>query len=146
LAQHSSTSTPDSNLLQRALARWENEGGSLPKGSKLSKAWAKGEAPLPKISEAELAALHVRVIALESLVISLLACAPEERLELARQMAPYISPRTGSAPHALTIHAADHILDLINRACRLRSGNNTRSGRPKTVRAATAGGWRRSRR
>jgi hypothetical protein len=47
------------------------------------------------MSNAELVALRVRVIALENLVISLLATESNQQLELAHEMAAYISPRPG---------------------------------------------------
>ena len=46
----------------------------------------------------------------------------EIRVVLAREMAPYISPRPGSTPHPLTTRAADHMVDLVERASRFRSG------------------------
>ena len=70
------------------------------------------------MGEAELVLLHVRVIALENLVIALLAGASDRQLELACKMAPLISPRPGSTSHPLTIRAADHMADLLNRASR----------------------------
>jgi hypothetical protein len=63
-------------------------------------------------------ALHIRVIALENLVIFLLAAASDQQLELAREMAPYISPRPGFTPHPLTTHAVVDMIDLLERASR----------------------------
>jgi hypothetical protein len=54
---------------------------------------AEDQIPVPKMANAELVALHIRVIALENLVIALLAGASDRQLELARDMAPYIAPR-----------------------------------------------------
>ena len=70
------------------------------------------------MAAAELVALHIRVIALENLVIFLLAAASDQQLELAREMAPYISPRPGFTPHPLTTHAVVHMIDLLERASR----------------------------
>jgi hypothetical protein len=53
----------------------------------------------PPLTNAELVQLRIRVIALENLVIALLAQAPDRQLTLARGMALYISPRAGFAPH-----------------------------------------------
>jgi len=72
----------------------------------------------PPLTNAELVQLRIRVIALENLVIALLAKAPEQQLALARGMATYISPRTGYTPHAVTLRAADEMLSLIDRADR----------------------------
>ena len=52
----------------------------------------------PALSNAELVQLRVRVIALENMVIALLANAPPEQQALAREMASYISPRPGYTP------------------------------------------------
>jgi hypothetical protein len=75
---------------------------------------------MPSNNAAELGALHIRVIALENLVISLLATASDRQLEQAREMARYISPRPGFAHHPLTTHAAAHMVDLVERAARFR--------------------------
>jgi hypothetical protein len=71
---------------------------------------------VPPLTNTELVQLRVRVIALENLVISLLADASDRQLEHAREMAAYISPRPGVTHHALTIHAAAHMVDLVERA------------------------------
>jgi len=55
------------------------------------------------------------VIALENLVIALLAEAPDRQLAVAREMAAYISPRPGFTHHPLTIQAATHMVELIDR-------------------------------
>jgi hypothetical protein len=70
------------------------------------------------LTNAELAQLCIRVIALENLVIALLAEAPDRQLALARGMATYISPRTGFTPHPVTLRAADEMLSLVDRADR----------------------------
>ena len=72
------------------------------------------------MSNADLVALRVRVIALENLLISVLATASEQQLEQARDMAGYISPRPAFTQHPLTIHAAAHMIDLIERSSRFR--------------------------
>ena len=105
---------------QQSLLRWDNEGGAGPCGAQMAPALVKDRVGVP-MGEAELEALHVRVIALENLVIALLADASDRQLELAREMAPYISPRPGFTPHRPTTHAAAHMVDLIERACRFRS-------------------------
>jgi len=85
-------------------------------------ALVEGEAPMPKMGEAEMGALHIRVIALENLVIALLAEASDRQLELARDMVRYIAPREGFTHHPLTTHAAAHMVDLVERSARFRSG------------------------
>ncbi len=71
------------------------------------------EAPL---ANAELVQLQIRVIALENLVVALLAQGSVEQLQLARDMAVYISPREGFTPHPLTIHAAAQMVHFVERA------------------------------
>lgn len=72
------------------------------------------------LTNAELVQLQVRVIALENLVIALLACAVDETPNLARAMAAYMSPRPGFTPHHLTLQAAAQINHLVNRSDLLR--------------------------
>ena len=72
------------------------------------------------LTQAEQTQLHVRVIALENLVIALLASATEHQLSCAREMAAYILPRPGYTPHRLTIHAAARMISLIDGAGHLR--------------------------
>ncbi len=72
------------------------------------------------LSNAELVQLRVRVVALENLVISLLAATPT-RPTLASEMALHISPRNGFTEHPLTLHAAGLMNHLIQRADRFRA-------------------------
>ena len=112
------TETPkEATQRQRALSRWDNEGGA---GPAVAPAADKEQIPTPEMSNADLVTLRVRVIALENLLISLLATASDDQLELAREMAGYISPRPGFTQHPLTTHAAVHMIDLIERSSRFR--------------------------
>ncbi|MGH8144359.1 MAG: hypothetical protein ACREU3_10570 [Steroidobacteraceae bacterium] len=95
---------------QMALSGWDREAG-VPSG---------GLSGVPPLTDSEVLHLRVRVIALENLVISLLATAADHQLDLAREMAAYISPRPGFTPHPLTIHAAHQILDLVERVRHFR--------------------------
>jgi len=106
---------------QRALSRWNDEGGAEPDGPQTAPDAVWEQPLLPKMGDAEFEALHVRVIALENLVIALLTVASDRQLELAREMASYIAPRAGYTRHKLTIHAAGHITDIVERAVRFRS-------------------------
>jgi hypothetical protein len=72
------------------------------------------------LANAELVQLRIRVIALENLVIAMLAEAPDRQLTLARGMACHISPRAGFTPHPITLRAADEMLSLVDRAGRYR--------------------------
>ena len=114
------TNKPDSSRQhQTALSRWDNEGGA---GPRPQEGLISGEAQseVPQLTNAELVQLRIRVIALENLVITLLAEASDRQLDLAREMAAYISPRPGFTHHPLTIHAAAHMIDLVERADHFR--------------------------
>ena len=108
----------DFTLRQHALARWENEGGTTVPidGSRVGGA---EQTHIPEMTNAEMVALRVRVIALD--LISLLATATGHQLKLIREMADYISPRPGFTAHPLTIHAAEHMVDLVDRSMRFRT-------------------------
>ncbi|MEJ7685712.1 MAG: hypothetical protein WKG52_01195 [Variovorax sp.] len=73
------------------------------------------------LTNAELVQLQVRVIALENLVIALLAEATPRTTDLARAMAADISPRPGCTPHHLTIHAAAQMVHLVERSALFRN-------------------------
>lgn len=99
----------------RALSRWDNEGGasaSVPHRT---------DADIPDLTNAELVQLRIRVIALENLVIAVLADGSDRQLQVAREMAGYISPRPGFTQHPLTTQAADHMTDLVDRAVHFRT-------------------------
>ncbi len=80
-------------------------------------------ADIPHLTNAELVQLRVRVIALEILVIALLAEAGDRQITLAQEMAAYVSPRPGFTHHPLTTHAASHMIDLVERSGQFRSVN-----------------------
>ncbi len=105
-----------SQLRERALARWDNEGGAGPEGPQEVRLAPDAAAGVPELGNAELVQLQVRMIALENLVIALLSRASPQQLELVREMAAYISPRPGFTPHRLTIHAAAQMVHLVERA------------------------------
>jgi len=117
--QNSDTSS-DWNQRQRALSRWDNEGGAGPDGPAADSALDKERRAIPDLTNAELVTLRIRVIALENLMICFLATASDQQLKLAQEMAGYISPRSGFTQHPLTIHAAAHMDDLVNRALHFR--------------------------
>ncbi len=114
---------------EMALSRWDNEGGAVSQGPQEvsqgpQELLGSGEleSEIPQLTNAELVQLRVRVIALENLVIALLAQASDRQLDFAREMAAYISPRAGFSPHPLTTHATAHMLDLVERAGHFRAG------------------------
>ncbi len=120
----------DANTLrQKALARWDNEGGAGPDGPQKHDPSSSIIDDMPPPTDAELVQLRARVIALENLMITLLAETSDTQRDLARDMAAYISPRPGSTRHPLTIHAARQMLTMIERAEHFR-GTMPTDGKP----------------
>jgi hypothetical protein len=105
---------------QRALQRWDNEGGAGPGRLPAEESLEAAAGSTPPLNNAELVQLHIRVIALENLVIALLAQATDAQLELVRDMAAYISPRPGFTPHPLTLGAAGEMMSLVDRSSHFR--------------------------
>lgn len=99
---------------RRALSRWDNVGGAKAPAAHAVRADA------PDMTNAELVHLHIRVIALENILLAVLAEGSDRQLAVAREMAGYISPRPGFTQHPLTVQAADHITDLVDRAVHFR--------------------------
>jgi hypothetical protein len=91
---------------QAGLSRWDYEDAD-PRDPQID---------VPDLTNAELVQLRVRVIALENLVIALLAEGSDRPQAIIREMATYISPRPGFTPHPLTLQAAAHMVQLVNRA------------------------------
>jgi len=112
---------------QLALSRWENEGGALAMHRRVTAGHP--ARPAAASTAAELAQLRIRVIALENLLIALLANVSDRQLDLAREMAAYISPRPGYTPHSLTIHAAAQMVHLVERADHFRDAAPSRGAR-----------------
>lgn len=75
-------STPKTAFLQRqkALSRWDNEGGAYSDTA---------QADIPTLTDVELVHLQRRVIALENLIIALLAEGSDKQFEVAQEMAAY---------------------------------------------------------
>jgi hypothetical protein len=116
-------------LRQRALSRWDNEGGASRRGREENAINGNAElTDIPLLSNAEVVHLRIRVIALENLMIALFAEASDRQIAVAREMAAFVAPRPGFTHHPLTIHAACHMIDLIERAAPFRSaGRDERS-------------------
>lgn len=112
---HSEPSLGLAERRRRALSRWDNEGGS-PASSECEKS-----ADIPDLTNAELVQLRIRVIALENLMIAVLAEGSERQREMAVEMAAQIAPRPGYTQHPLTVQAADHMTDLVHRAVHFRT-------------------------
>ena len=78
-------------------------------------------ADIPDMTNTDIVNLRVRVIALENLMIAILAEGSDRQRQMAADMASYISPRPGFTPHALTVKAAVHMTELVDRAVQLRT-------------------------
>lgn len=117
---------PDEPLAERslqrhqALSRWENEGGPVGREGQVTSIEDDGLADAPALSNTELVQLRIRVIAIENLLIALLARAPGEQRDLVLEMAEYISPRPGFTHHPMTMRAAEQMLGLLERSGRFR--------------------------
>jgi hypothetical protein len=103
-----------------ALSRWDNEGGAGLHGSQDESPSNAAQSAAPALTNSELVQLRVRVIALENVVISLLAQSSDHQLDRVRDVAAYIVPRPGFTPHPLTIHAAAEMVHLVERARHFR--------------------------
>lgn len=106
---------------QIALSKWDTEGGTESTLMKRGLASGAELSDVPPLTHAELIHLRVRIIALENMVITLLAQTSGQQLELAREMASYISPRPGFTQHPLTLHAAHQMIDLVDRTKHFRA-------------------------
>ena len=105
----------------KALSRWDNEGGAGPNGPQLYHTAEGKHADNPFFTDTEIVQLRVRVIALENLVIALLAHSSDHAQATAREMANYILPKPGATQHRLTTHAATHMIDLLDRSKHFRN-------------------------
>lgn len=108
------SNTEDASFKQRqkALSTWDNEGGASLDDAHVD---------IPDLTNTELVHLRVRVIALENMIITLLAEGSDRQLEVAREMATYIQPRAGFTQHPLTIKAARQMNDMVSRAAHFRT-------------------------
>lgn len=139
---HAGDPTPE-QLRQEELARWDGEGGAGPLGRQEALVSGQdalvsgnGELAQPDLAHtgqnsaasapadlrnAEVVQLRIRVIALENLVVALLAGASAQRLDLVREMAAYISPRSGVTRHPLTLRASVQMNHLVGQAGHFRT-------------------------
>lgn len=74
----------------------------------------------PILTNDDLVLLRVRVIALENILIAVLAEGSERQRQTARDMSDALSTQPGSARHPLTIRAAHHMVGLVHRAAHAR--------------------------
>ena len=80
MARESRFSSNDPAQRLQALSRWDNEGGAIPVGPFVNSASGAEPIDIPELTNAELVALRIRVIALENLLISLLSTASDHQL------------------------------------------------------------------
>lgn len=99
--------------IEAALSRWENEGGTIAQIPSLD-----GVVSLEMhlSLRTELDHLRIRMIAIENLLITLLAQADDQPRDMGREMATYISPRPGFTRHHKTLEAAAQMRHLVKRA------------------------------
>jgi tellurite resistance-related uncharacterized protein len=101
---------------EMAFSKWENEGGAILGRPQDPSSSGDEQSEVRELTNTELVLLRIRVIALENLVLALLADASDRQLDLAREMAAFISPRPGFTHHPLTVHAAAQMIHLVERA------------------------------
>lgn len=102
---------------ETALSRWENEGGAFAQIRSLD-CVVSLESHLSM--RTELDQLRIRMIAIENLLITLLAQADDQPREMGYEMATYISPRPGYTAHHKTLEAARQMRHLVKRARHFR--------------------------
>ncbi len=107
-------------LRHRALSRWDDEGGAIVAVAVADEA----HEDAPDMTNAELVLLRVRVIALENVLIAVLAEGSDRQRQTALEMADVISPRVGFTQHPLTTRAAQHMSNLVERANRVRAAQS----------------------
>ena len=110
---------------EASVSRWDTDGSTEPVNLQRGLLSSAELPEVPELSNTDLVHLRIRVIALENMVISLLALASKEQLYLARELATYIFPRPGFTQHPLTVRAAHQMIDLIERAQHFRDTSPT---------------------
>lgn len=105
---------PSTDPRRNALSRWDDDGGAI------APMQDKDVINRHQLTNAELVHLRIRVIALENMMIAVLAEGSDRQLEVARAMAEFITPRPGFTQHPLTLQAAKHMTDFIDRAIHFR--------------------------
>lgn len=98
-----------------ALARWDNEGGALshPAPVKVSVVEVGHH-----LSDQDMVCLRSRVIALENIVVAMLAGGSSDQRSLVHDMALFVCPPLEEVQDRLTLHAADLMDHLADRAAR----------------------------
>lgn len=121
-ADRDDRSTSRDEIHRRVIGRWENEGGAPSTWQHDEPEQENYATVAGEIGDAQAGNIRVRLIAIENILVALLAEASDDRLELIREMAEFISPRPGMTPHRLTLEAARNMRAIIERAEQYRDG------------------------
>lgn len=120
MSKESAELSERARILAKAVSRWDNEGGAGDGG----RVYPQSDALLTDTlqqTNAELAHMQVRVIAIENLLKVLLVDASKQQVALMRDVATFISPRSGYTQHPRSIHAAACMNNFIDNAGHLRA-------------------------
>jgi hypothetical protein len=110
------TAQPTAAVLRTiALARWDNEGGALAHPVPVKSPHVD---VVHHLSDQDLVCLHSRVIALENVVIALLAGGSHDQRAVVHDMALFVRPPLDEVQDRLTMPAADLMDHLADRATR----------------------------
>ena len=107
-------------LFERAVSRWENEGGTVLGAGPMDPASADTSSAAP-LGSAEFVQLQFRVLALENLVTVLLAQSSDRQLGVVRDMAAHVAANPGITPHPPSVRAAAKMRRLLEAAGHLRA-------------------------
>ena len=113
-----SNTSDRARLLERAVSRWENEGGAVVEAA-TGRASPEGSSASP--GTAEFVQMQFRVIALENLVTVLLAQSSDRQIDVVREMAAHIAANPRFSPHPPTVRAAAKMRRLLEAAGHLRA-------------------------
>jgi hypothetical protein len=114
--EHTNFDAARARVCDGAIGRWENEGGADAELDENRRPTVVGE-----IGDVEAGNLRVRLVALENVIVALLAGATESQSALVREMASYISPRPGMTSHRLTVEAGRNMIRLVDRAAHYKN-------------------------
>jgi hypothetical protein len=98
-----------------ALARWDNEGGALSHPAPVKPPFVD---VAHHLSDRDVVCLRSRVIALENIVVAMLAGGSSNQRSVVHDMALFVRPPLEEVQDRLTLHAADLMDDLADRAGR----------------------------
>ena len=116
------SSNPNSAQRLQALSRWDNEGGAILVGPFVNTASGEEPIDIPELTNAELVALRIRVIALENLLISLLFTASDHQVRSgSRDGRVYISAAGLYAAPTHNPRSGTYVVDLVQRSLRFRT-------------------------